>query len=246
LKALAWGGAALGGLVAVNQVAGGVRAAAGVWRTIRGSRGRGGAAAAGGLAGAGGIGGPMPVVVLNWPGGAASAWAPGMGAGTAGKAPVKAGGRLAGLTRRAGSWLGKLGGRALLPLALLDGGIDMAGSLMAGDMVGAAGAGGRMAGGVAGAAAGAALGSVVPGVGTAIGGLAGGLFGALGGEQLFRAISDWFSAESKKAPAGDDAEPMKGLLEVKITTDQRARVDRMETSSSLDLDVDVGHMMVTP
>jgi phage tail tape-measure protein len=199
------------------------------------------------------MGGPVPVVVLNWPGGAASAWAPGMGSG--GKAaPTRASGRVAGLARRAGGFLGRLGGRALLPLALLDGGIDMVGSLMAGDRAGAAGAGGRMAGGVAGAATGAALGSVIPGFGTAIGGIAGGLVGALGGEQLFRAGSRWFgsgddtAAEKRGAPTKNHDTRFRG--EVTVTFENAPagmKVSRLRSSSrDFDLNVDVGPMMVSP
>jgi len=240
MKALAWGAGALGGLVVANKAVGLAGSIAGAYRFVRG--GKGVAGVAGAAAGLGGIAGPTPVVVMNWPGGPASAWAPGgaaAGGATAGRGAGA--GRLAG---RAGRWMGKLGGlggRAFLPLALLEGGMSMAGSLMAGDVTGAAGAGGRTAGSIAGAAAGAAIGSVVPVVGTAIGGLAGAIVGGLGGEALFRSIAEWLQSDKDRK------------MEVQAEATLRiegappgTRVVGMRGSPGLDLNVDVGRTMAGP
>jgi len=99
--------------------------------------------------------------------------------------------------------LGKIAGRAAIPLAVGLSVYDIA-TAEEGERGTAIG---RGVGGLGGAAAGAALGSVIPGVGTVIGGIVGGILGSFGGGEL----GDWiqgldFSALGDKVrEAKDDA-----------------------------------------
>jgi phage tail tape-measure protein len=97
-----------------------------------------------------------------------------------------------GFLGKAASIGGKVGGKALLPLALASGAMNIASAVEGGDSTEIGGAVGGMAGsaagGWAGAAAGAAIGTMIfPGVGTAIGAAIGGLGGSLAGGE----IGDW-------------------------------------------------------
>ncbi len=117
----------------------------------------------------------------------------------------------------------------------------MVGSLMRGDTTGAAGAGGRLAGGLGGAALGATVGSAIPGIGTLIGGGIGGLAGSLGGEELLRKIADWFSSDDRPSEVG-------GEVTVRFeNTPPGMRVSEVSKKNpNVDLNVDVGPMMVMP
>lgn len=115
---------------------------------------------------------------------------PGMGASlaTAAVAAEKA----PGLLGKAASIGGKVGGRAILPLALASGAMNIASAVEGGDSTEIGGAVGGMAGsaagGWAGAATGAAIGTMVfPGIGTAVGAAIGGLGGSLAGGE----VGDW-------------------------------------------------------
>ena len=218
-KSLGYGAAALGAFVVASKIAGGVN-------SIRTAfRGRGSAVAGA----AGGAGSPMPVMVVNWPGGGGdTAGGRGRNARIAGSA-----GRTRGLLGLAGRG-GKLLGRAVGPLGALMYGADFVGAAMNGDTKGMAGAGGGAAGAVAGAAAGAVIGSIVPVIGTAIGGLLGSLLGSLGGEYLARAA------------IGDPAKDRKDTVDISLKIDSDARTQVKGLASSrpeVGVEVDTGYAM---
>ena len=195
MKALAIGGTVLGGLVLANKTVGLVR---GLGRTLGlFGKGKGGLGAALGAAA-----GATPVIVTNWPIGF------GMGAGggltrggAAARGMARGGGAAAaglrGLAGRSMNLLGKVAGKAAVPLTVLMSGIDFAQAASQGDGKGMAGAAGGLGGGLAGAVAGAALGSVVPVIGTAVGGIVGGVLGSFGGEGLGRMLADVISGDAK-------------------------------------------------
>jgi hypothetical protein len=98
-----------------------------------------------------------------------------------------------------GGGLGKIAGRALLPLAALTsiGSIMQAPKKERGRVVGES-AGGILGGMGGGAAAGALVGSVVPGIGTAIGGLVGGIGGSIAGSKLGGWIGSKFGGDKNE------------------------------------------------
>lgn len=203
MKALAWGAAAVGGLVVAVKAIQGVRAIGDTIGYIRG--GKPGAGGAGGtsLPGSGNLPGSgiIAVRVTNWPQAAYGRQAPGYGAGPAGAgAGAGAGGmldaaagrgRLASIAGRAGNLLTRGG----VPLALAAGTIGSIG-ILAGDgsagekAQGIARIGGGMAGGLAGAKLGALAGAFAGPAGMLIGSLIGGGAGALLGENVADALSE--------------------------------------------------------
>lgn len=89
--------------------------------------------------------------------------------------------------------LGKLAGKAFMPIQLLSGGLNIADAAMNGTKEDTAKAAGDMLGGLGGMAAGAALGTaILPGIGTAIGGALGGMAGGGLGSWLGEKAAAWF------------------------------------------------------
>jgi len=150
----------------------------------------------------------------------------GAGLSGAGAAAVgNAAGGWRGRLSRVGGWanrmgnsrVGRVAGRAALPLMLLGGASQAANAAGEGDAVGVGNAVGGMAGGMggawAGAGAGAALGTMImPGVGTAVGGAAGGLIGGIAGSEAGQWIGekagslwDWMTGDDKPAKVSPDA-----------------------------------------
>ncbi|MBX9634111.1 MAG: phage tail tape measure protein, partial [Magnetospirillum sp.] len=209
MKAIAWGAGALGAAVAVKKGVDAVRWTADTLSYVRGKGGKGGlAGAAAGAAGATAGGGqPIPVIVMNWPGGGMSGAAGGL-ADLAGDVGGKGGKAAAGkgakslIGRVASRGAGLMGGllRRAGPLAAIGmGAYEGIGAMMAGDTRAALGAAGRaVGGGIGGVAGGAAGTAVLPGVGTAVGGLVGATAGAAGGEALMTKLYDWLSGEKDK------------------------------------------------
>jgi len=245
MKAIGYGALAVGGLIVASKA---LRTASAA-KSLFGGRGKKGAGAMlGGVAG-----GPMPVMVMNWPGGGVGSngqYGEGRkvrSRGSVGRGAMgggKGGGKLGRLARmgkmfsrfgskipgsamfaKGGRMLGKLGGRAFAPLAALMYGPDLIGALADGDGKGAGRAAGGLGGGLGGAAVGAAIGSVVPGIGTLIGGIVGGIMGSLGGESLGELIG--------------------GKLEIEITGDTPVKVKRLESKNkNMAIDVDAGQIMM--
>lgn len=235
------------GLLGLGTLAVGRR----VGRGLGFGRAAGGTAAtAGGLAG--GLAGiaPVPVIVLNWPGGAMSPIGGGpLGGG--GRAGGRAGrfGRLG----RIGGAIGRVGGRAFVPLAATLAGLQALSALSNDSLTGAqklgevGGAGGGFAGGLAGAAAGAALGSVVPVVGTAIGGLIGGGLGFIGGDALGRLIAGAIADEDAAGSVtGGRRDTPRLDVKLEIDSEGRTRIVRTAGDNGINLDVDNGLLMVSP
>lgn len=140
------------------------------------------------------------------------------GNGRGGSRRTRRGGRGAGsggsgLSRFKG--MGKLAGRAALPMQLAYGAYDLYDATQNGDASDVGAAVGSTGGGIGGAALGAAIGSfILPGIGTAIGGALGGIAGSGLGEAVgekigpvikdtFESIKGWFTGDDKTKPASD-------------------------------------------
>lgn len=218
-----------GGLILLSK---GIRTAAAA-KTLFGGKKSAGMA----MAGATGLSGPMPVMVMNWPGGAMGGgmmgaetgrgtkggyrpgramFGRGKGLATGGKALF--GGRLGSMMMRGGKGLL---GRAAMPLFLAMSATDAIGSAANGDIKDVGRSLGGLGGTLAGASAGAALGSIIPGIGTVIGGLIGGMLGGFGGEELGDLIG--------------------GVLKIQIDNDGNAKVKEMKSNNrNFDFEAEVG------
>lgn len=255
MKALAWGAAAIGGAIAIKKSVDAVRWTSDTLAYVRKGKGAKGGAA-GALAGAAGAmaggGQPVPVIVMNWPGGGLAgavagaaqdgiSWAgepagkqaakaaAGKGAkGMIGRLASRGAGLAGGLLRRAG------------PLAAIGmGAYETIDALMSGDTRAALGGLGRAVGGGLGGAAGAAGGSLVmPGIGTALGGLAGATAGAAGGEALLTKLYDWLAGERDKKAEPAKVEGILGL-DLRLPPGFSATLTSSQTTPGLDLDLGV-------
>lgn len=246
MKAIAWGAGALGAAVAVKKGVDAVRWTADTLSYVRGKGGKGGlAGAAAGAAGAAGGGQPIPVIIMNWPGGGLGGAAGGL-ADLAGDVGGKGGKAAAGkgakslIGRVASRGAGLMGGllRRAGPLAAIGmGAYESIDALMSGDTRSALGAVGRAVGGGLGGAGGAALGTMaLPGIGTAAGGLAGATAGSAGGEALLTKLYDWLAGESGKKDEPAKVEGTLGL-ELRLPPGFGAVMTNSQTTSGLDVDL---------
>ena len=264
MKALAYGAAAVGGLIAIKKGVDAVRWTADTVRYIKGGKGAKGGVA-GALSGAAGSiagGSPIPVMVVNWPGGSN-----GLGGGVvdlagkdksaAGKsvipttasavAPAAAGrgvrGMLGRVASRGGRVLGAVARRAGPALTVGLGAYDAIDSYLDGDKRSAIGAVGRTAGSLLGAVGGGALGSFAGPLGTMAGGFAGSQAGGMGGEALAERLYDWLAGEKERKN-----EPTKVESTVALRLDLPPGVTAQATnlSHSSGLDVDLGYTLGGP
>lgn len=263
---LGWSIIALGGAVAtwkagkmIGAVGGGI---AGMLRGRRGGAGAGGVA--GGIGGAlAGAAGPMPVVVMNWPGGMMA----GAGASaildsdgrpmrrTGGRAARGWRGAAAGLAARGGSMAGGFLARSGAMAAAYHGSMAVA-NLAQGDVKGAASEGGAGLGALGGAALGAKGGALIgtmimPGVGTAIGGAIGAAGGAIIGSEAGRWIADELSSAVSAlwsdVRGNNKAEPGEAKVSVDFSNlPAGSRVTSVSSKGAIDVNVDAGMMMVAP
>lgn len=210
-----------GAVVARKVLSGGVSIARGLRKT------KGAAGLAGKLV-------PQPVFVVNFPrslGGSANYTGGGGGKG-AGKAVGRAG-RLARLGSKF-SKVGRVAGRAALPIMVVTSLADIGLSHMSGDKSRVGGAYGRLGGGLAGAAVGAAAGSVVPIIGTAVGAILGGILGSFGGGSLGEILG-------RKDTASVDTG---GTLHLKIDQEGNTSVVSSKTNDGrMNYEVDSGLLM---
>nr|WP_275444000.1 phage tail tape measure protein [Lysinibacillus fusiformis] len=127
---------------------------------------------------------------------------------------------------RTGMWnkVGKIGGRAMLPIGLA---MDAYSIYKSNDKVKATGeTAGGLAGGLGGAKLGAVIGTAIaPGIGTAVGGLLGGAFGYVGGR--------WFGGKAVDTVRGS-SEPKPAAVSKSESTPSKAPSSSADTAKGLD------------
>lgn len=246
MKALAWGAGAIGGIIALKKGMDAARWTADTLTYIRGPKGaKGGTAgAAANMAGAVGGGAPMPVMVMNWPGGMGGSGG-GLAdlAGDAGskgdKAPAGKGAKGL-ISRLASRGAGLAGGllRRAGPLAAVGmGTYETIDAMMSGDTRAALGAVGKVVGGGLGGVGGGTVGSLVGPVGTVAGGLAGATAGAAGGEALLTKLYDWLAGEKTRK---DEPTKVESTVALRLNLPAGVTATATNLAASSGLNVDLG------